>query len=55
MIQLTANAARRIRELTTGRDTTQGLRLYIEKGGCAGLSYGMAVASAEPGDTTRKS
>ena len=50
MIQLTTTAARRIRELTSGRDATQGLRLFIEKGGCAGLSYGMAVASAEPTD-----
>ena len=50
MIQLTPTAARRIRELISGRDSTHGLRLYIEKGGCAGLSYGMAVASAEPTD-----
>ena len=50
MIQLTTTAARRIRELTSGRDATQGLRLFIEKGGCAGLSYGMAVAPAEPND-----
>ena len=50
MIQLTATAARRIRELTSNGDTSHGLRLFIEKGGCAGLSYGMAVASAEPTD-----
>jgi len=50
VIQVTANAARRIRELTSGRQVCDGLRLFIEKGGCAGLSYGMSVAPAEPTD-----
>jgi len=50
VIQLTSNAARRIRELTSNGNASHGLRLFIEKGGCAGLSYGMAVASAEPTD-----
>lgn len=50
MFQVTPNAVRRIREITPQGDTSQGLRLFIEKGGCAGLSYGMSVTAAEPTD-----
>jgi iron-sulfur cluster assembly protein len=50
MIQITEKAAQHIRQLTSERDSTYGLRLAIEKGGCAGLSYGMMVAPSLPGD-----
>jgi len=50
MIQITERAAQHIRQLTSERDSTYGLRLAIEKGGCAGLSYGMTVAPSLPGD-----
>ena len=50
MIQLTEKAARRIKEITPPDDPTRGLRLFIEKGGCAGLSYGMDVGIAQPTD-----
>jgi iron-sulfur cluster assembly accessory protein len=50
MIQLTDRAARHIRELTSQGDTSRGLRLFVEKGGCAGSSYGMAVTLPEPTD-----
>ena len=50
MIQLTEKAARRIKEITPSEDPTRGLRLFIEKGGCAGLSYGMDVSIAHPTD-----
>jgi len=29
----------------------KGLRLFIEKGGCAGLQYGMSIEAAQPDDT----
>ncbi|NCW27057.1 MAG: iron-sulfur cluster assembly accessory protein [Verrucomicrobia bacterium] len=50
MIQITERAAQHIRQLTCERDSSYGLRLAIEKGGCAGLSYGMTVAPSQPGD-----
>ncbi len=50
MIQLTDRAARHIKKLTSSGDNSRGLRLFIEKGGCAGLSYGMTVGSSEPTD-----
>jgi iron-sulfur cluster assembly accessory protein len=50
MIQVTDRAAQHIRQLTSQKDAAQGLRLFIEKGGCAGLSYGMTVTQAHPDD-----
>lgn len=49
-MQLTDRAAQHIRTLTTPGDSSRGLRLFVEKGGCAGLSYGMAMATAEDTD-----
>jgi len=31
---------------------TAGLRLAVERGGCAGLQYAMQIGTAEPGDVT---
>lgn len=54
MIQVTEKAVNHLRELIPEpRDReTLGLRLFIEKGGCSGLSYGMKIAASESGDTT---
>ena len=50
MIQLTDRAAHQIVQLTSQGDPTRGLRLFVEKGGCAGSSYGMAVSLPQPTD-----
>ena len=52
MIQITERAVRHILQLTASKGTSHGLRLFVEKGGCAGLSYGMQVAPAQPNDQT---
>jgi iron-sulfur cluster assembly accessory protein len=50
MIQLTDRAALQIKTLSVATVPSQGLRLFIEKGGCAGSSYGMRMGCAEPTD-----
>lgn len=55
MIHITPEAAQYICTLIAEKQTTQtqpreGLRLSIEKGGCAGLQYVMTLGMAEPGD-----
>jgi iron-sulfur cluster assembly protein len=51
MINLTEAAVRQLRSLVADRgDASQALRLFVEKGGCAGLQYGMTLDAAEPGD-----
>jgi iron-sulfur cluster assembly accessory protein len=53
MIELTASAAVQLRMLVQekGLDTTtSGLRLSIEKGGCAGLQYAMSIGSPQEND-----
>lgn len=50
MIQLTDRAASQIRQLTAQGEANRGLRLYVEKGGCAGSSYAMAISTSEPTD-----
>lgn len=51
MITVTPDAAAYIRELVPSAErATQGLRLFIEKGGCSGLSYGMKIEAAQTGD-----
>lgn len=52
VIQITPEAARQIRQLTGHKGLEYGLRLFVEKGGCAGLSYGMNVAPAQQDDRT---
>lgn len=52
VIQITQQAVRQIRQLAGHEGPTHGLRLFVEKGGCAGLSYGMKVAPAQQDDRT---
>jgi iron-sulfur cluster assembly accessory protein len=54
MIEVSENAVKHLRELVPdpADRKTLGLRLFIEKGGCSGLSYGMKIAAREEGDTT---
>jgi iron-sulfur cluster assembly accessory protein len=53
MIELTASAAAQLQALVQekGLDTkTAGLRLAVEKGGCAGLQYAMSIGAPEEND-----
>jgi iron-sulfur cluster assembly accessory protein len=52
MLHITESAAEQLRSLASERDLgdTQALRLSIEKGGCAGLQYGMAIGERHEGD-----
>ena len=54
MITLTPKAAIALKSLLKSKDAspTAGLRLAIERGGCAGLAYTMRVSEAQEGDTT---
>jgi iron-sulfur cluster assembly protein len=53
MIEVTDAAAAQLLELLAEKGASpeeQGLRLLVEKGGCAGFQYAMRVGVAEPGD-----
>ena len=53
MIHVTDAAARHLQGLLTEKAASpaeMGLRLMVEKGGCAGLQYSMKLAAAEPTD-----
>jgi len=39
VMSLTEGAARRVREIVSGREGSQGLRIGVKKGGCAGMEY----------------
>lgn len=54
MITLTERAAAELRALLESRGAapTDGLRLAVRRGGCAGWQYEMNVGQAEPGDVT---
>jgi iron-sulfur cluster assembly accessory protein len=55
MIRVTDSAADQLRELLKERaEEGEGLRLMVEKGGCAGLSYVMKIDRALPGDEVVK-
>ena len=49
MIHITEQAAKHLRELATEKGSL-GLRLAVEKGGCAGLQYSMSLDGPQPGD-----
>jgi iron-sulfur cluster assembly protein len=52
MIETTPNALRHLRELLEARQAPDGhgLRLAVERGGCAGWQYTMRIGAAEAGD-----
>ncbi len=49
MIHITEQALRHLRELAE-TEKSLGLRLAVEKGGCAGLQYSMSLSGPQPGD-----
>lgn len=53
MITITEAAAFHLKRLLEekGKVSGEGLRLFVERGGCAGMSYAMKVAPPEPSDT----
>jgi iron-sulfur cluster assembly accessory protein len=52
MISLTDSAVQHLRELLGGSAGTDGgLRLQVEKGGCAGMQYTMKIDQRRDGDT----
>jgi len=53
MITLTDHAVQELRALLTAKQApeTSGLRLGVQRGGCAGLQYTMQVGESEADDT----
>lgn len=53
MITLTDDAIRELRALLAAKNASEsaGLRLGVQRGGCAGLQYTMQVGEASPEDT----
>ncbi len=54
MIEITSNAAAQVRALLEGKGldpASAGLRLAVEKGGCAGLQYVMTLGAPETTDS----
>jgi iron-sulfur cluster assembly accessory protein len=50
MISLTSNAISHLRSITQDREVGAGLRLAVEKGGCAGMQYIMKIDLRESMD-----
>ncbi len=51
-VSLTEDAAAHIRSLVGEAEVERkGLRIYIETGGCSGMSYAMELAESKPGDS----
>ena len=52
MLTLTDAASRKLGEIITGHtEPVAGLRVFVQKGGCSGFSYGMALSpQIEAGD-----
>jgi iron-sulfur cluster assembly accessory protein len=50
-VTLTEPAARHIAEIVgEPNPENKGLRIYVETGGCSGMSYAMEIAPRKPGD-----
>ena len=48
---MTESAARHIAEIIGNPNTeNKGLRIYVETGGCSGMSYAMEISPRKPGD-----
>lgn len=45
MLHITQSASLQLRSLLDGKPNTSGLRLSVERGGCAGMQYGMEVGT----------
>ena len=53
MITVTDSAVRQLQTLVSEQeDVAKGLRIFVEKGGCAGMQYGMSLDHAQDGDQT---
>lgn len=52
MIELTESAIEHLRRMLDEKaaPTGTGLRISVEKGGCAGMQYAMSFSEPEPGD-----
>ncbi len=53
MLRITDSAVSQLRKLLQDQGRSEGgagLRLMVERGGCAGLQYAMKIAQPEPGD-----
>jgi len=51
MISITEPASRHLKSLVEGSgEAGKGLRVYVEKGGCAGMQYGMTLDFIQEGD-----
>jgi iron-sulfur cluster assembly protein len=51
MLTVTDSAVQQLQTLVHDQDDqTKGLRIFVEKGGCAGMQYGMALDHAQQGD-----
>ena len=57
MIKLTSSAEKYLRNIIETKDLTDEtvLRLWVSKGGCAGMEYQMKLTEAEPDDTVIES
>ena len=55
MISLTASAIEHLKSLIAEKQAaaSTGLRLRVEKGGCAGMQYVMALDESRPSDTVQ--
>jgi iron-sulfur cluster assembly accessory protein len=50
-VSLTESAARHVAEIIgEPNPENKGLRIYIETGGCSGMSYAMEISPRKPGD-----
>jgi iron-sulfur cluster assembly accessory protein len=52
VVTMTENAANEVRAklVADPAGSVKGLRLYVEKGGCSGLQYGMVIDEKRPDD-----
>jgi iron-sulfur cluster assembly protein len=55
MISITSNAVAHLKSLIASKNAGvgTGLRLSVEKGGCAGMQYVMALGESQEGDVTQ--
>ena len=53
MFTVTDSAVQQLQTLVNEQgDATKGLRIFVEKGGCAGMQYGMSLDHSQEGDQT---